>query len=184
MDPKFSSSSALFKTLPPEITDVAHLINVEPGIEQSEDIFKTFVQDRIPRKDIGEDFKYKVYSLYETIDENKPKGGKNIRNKKPTKRLNCRQKKALFDIRKDNLSYKDFATLNQLWHSYFQSILSEVKTQADELKLSRADYHGAFLMVYASQNPTVIGLQGYVVQESKNTFRLINSNNRLLSKSF
>lgn len=158
---------------------MSNLIGITPGIDRSDDVFKSFVQDRVPRKDLGDDFKYKVYSLYELIDQNKPswKAGK-----EPGKRLNCRQKKALFDLKKEKLHYADFAQINKLWQSYFASVLSEVKIKADELKLSRADFHGAHLQVHASKNPSVVGLKGYVVQESKNTFRIINTENRLLSK--
>ncbi len=158
---------------------MANQIGITPGIDKAEDVFKSFVQDRIPRKDLGDDFKYKVYALYELIDKNKPawKAGK-----EPSKRLNSRQKRALFNMKDAKLSYQDFAEINKLWHSYFQSIVSEVKCKADELKLSRADFHGALLQVYASKNTTVVGAKGYVVQESKNTFRLINEHNRLLCK--
>lgn len=169
----------MYSNLPPEVCQVSNLIGIVPGIDKTEDVFKNFVQDGIPRKDLSDDFKYKVYSLYELIDQNKPawKAGK-----EPGKRLNSRQKKALFEMKNAKLNYQDFAEVNKLWHSYFQTIVSEVKCKADELKLSRADFHGALLQVYASKNATVIGSKGYVVQESKNTFRIINTNNRLLCK--
>jgi len=170
--------NALYSELPQEVSQVANLIGINPGIARTEDVLKNFVHDRIPRKDLGDDFKYKVYSLYEVIDKNKP-SWKN--NKEPGKRLNCKQKKALFDIKHSKLNYQDFEKVNKLWHSYFESIQSEVKNKPDELKLSRADFHGAFLTVHASKNTSIIGLKGFVVQESKNTFRIITSDNRLLT---
>lgn len=122
-----------------------------------------------------------MYTLYEVIEENKP-AAKKLSGKPSEKRLNCRQKKALFDIKRESFNYGDFVEVNKLWQSYFASLVSEVKCKADELKLARADYHGAHLMVAASKNPTVIGLKGFVVQESKHTFRMLNEKNRLLSK--
>lgn len=129
------------------------------------------------KKESDEDFKYKMYSLYETIDKNKASW-----KKRTGKCLNSKQKRALFDIKKEKFQFSDFAKINQLWHSYFDSVLSEVKNKADELKLARIDLHGAFVIVYASKNPSTVGLKGYIVQESKNTFRILNHKDRLQSK--
>ena len=170
---------ALYSSLPQEVCQVSQLIGIDPGIARTEDVIKHFVQDRIPSKDLSGDFKYKIYSLYESIDRNKPSWKKN---KEPGKLLNCKQKKALFNLKKEKFKYSDFLNINKLWHSYFDKILSEVKTNSDELKLSRADFHGALLQVHASKNPSIIGAKGFVIQESKNTFRILNSKNRLLSK--
>ena len=128
------------------------------------------------KKQDAEDFRYKVYNLYETIDNS----GRIKR--KPKKRLNCKQKKALFNLKNEKFSYADFIEINKLWHSYFESIASDLKGAADELVFARADYHGAELEVYASKNVTTIGSKGFVVQESKNIFKLITKQDKLLCK--
>jgi ribonuclease P protein subunit POP4 len=47
-----------------------------------------------------------------------------------------------------------------------------------ENALVRADYHGAFLRVVQSKCPSLVGKNGLVVQETLNTFVLIQSDNR------
>ena len=155
------------------------MIGLQKGaIQRSSEIVKEFITDRVDKKEDSEDFKYKIYNLYETVDKS---AGKIT--KKPKKKLNCKQKKALFNIKNEKFLYEDFVKINKLWHSYFDSIASDVKCAADELVYARADYHGAELEVCASKNVTTVGCKGLVVQESKNAFKLINKQNKLLSKS-
>lgn len=149
------------------------MIDIQPGTSKNID---DSIYDFIPKKDLTEDFKYKVYSLYETIDKN------STRNKK--KCFNAKQKKALFNLKDEKFDFEKFHPINELWHSYFDSILSEVKNIADALKLGRIDLHGAYLLVIRSINTSIIGIKGYVLQESKNTFRILNNKNKLLSKYF
>lgn len=162
--------------MPKEVTQVAHLINIGLDNAESGDVYKQFVTDRLPSK--NDEFKYKTYSLYETIAKNKPE-----HQKKYDKKTNSKQRKALFNLKKEKFNFNDFHQINQLWKSYFDSVLSEVKTVPDQLKLARADYHGALFTVHASKNPSVVGINGYVIQESKQTFRILTRTNRLLSKS-
>lgn len=165
---------AIYSTLPNEVINVSHLIGIEPGIGRTTDV--SSIVDSIPKKDVGDDLRYKVYSMYEVIERNKPK------TKCLRKCLNSKQRRALFNIKKEHFRFTDFHQINLLWHSYFDSVLGEVKNKLDELKLTRVDFHGAYLIVCASKNPSIIGLKGYLVQESKNTFRLLSPDNRLLSK--
>ncbi|KAH7642360.1 ribonuclease P/MRP subunit POP4 isoform X2 [Dermatophagoides farinae] len=168
-------NSEIFSSLPKEVCDVSHLIGIEPGTSNKKP--EETICDWIPKKDQNDDFKYKFYSLYETIEQNKSSSCSKQRGKKC---LNSKQRKALFNLNKDKLDFKQFKAINQLWHSYLDSILEDVKTKADELKLARIDLHGAYLLVCSSKNPSVIGVKGYMVQESKNTFRILNNQNRLL----
>lgn len=152
-------------------------LGLEEGAGSDPSFINEFVGDRLPKNESLDDFKHKQYNLYELIESKKPSWkSENV------KKLNYQQKKALFDIKKEKFKYADFDAINQLWHSYFDSVLAETKTNADHIKLSRADFHGALFRVIASKNTTVIGTKGYVLQESKHTFRILNQKNRLLSE--
>ncbi|OTF83780.1 ribonuclease P protein subunit p29-like protein [Euroglyphus maynei] len=172
------NDSKLFSSLPKEICDISHLIGIEPGTSNKKP--EETLGDWIPKKDQSDDFKYKVYSLQETIERNKSSNSR----QKGKKCLNSKQRRALFDLSKDKLDFQKFKPINQLWHSYLDSVLEEVKTKPDELKLARIDLHGAYLLVCSSKNPSVIGVKGYMIQESKNTFRILNNQNRLLGNLF
>ncbi|KAI1285418.1 Ribonuclease P protein subunit p29 [Halotydeus destructor] len=54
-------------------------------------------------------------------------------------------------------------------------------SDTDQLDLIRADYHGAQFVIEASRNPSLVGIKGIVVQETKNTFKLIAETNRIIT---
>jgi len=49
-------------------------------------------------------------------------------------------------------------------------------------KLMNADLHAAVLRVTQSRSPSLVGISGIVLQETKNAFLLVTSNNQLKSK--
>jgi len=51
-----------------------------------------------------------------------------------------------------------------------------------ETKLLKADFHGALLTVTKAKSPSLVGLTGLVLLETKNTFKLITTKNLLKSK--
>ena len=51
-----------------------------------------------------------------------------------------------------------------------------------ERKFMKADLHGSIILVAKSKCPSLLGLTGIVLQETKNTFRLVTKNNKLKSK--
>ena len=96
--------------------------------------------------------------------------------------LNAKQRKKLFELSKCEFKYETFKKINELWHSYIDSVINNFDSEKDQIKLIHADFHGAYFVVSASLNPVLVGCKGFVVQETKNTFRLINQENKLLSK--
>lgn len=50
-----------------------------------------------------------------------------------------------------------------------------------ELKLLRADYHGASIKIIHSPITTYIGLEGIIINESLKTFKLIKRNNQIIT---
>ncbi|XP_076636605.1 ribonuclease P/MRP subunit POP4 isoform X2 [Colletes latitarsis] len=63
---------------------------------------------------------------------------------------------------KDSMKYNDLLPLNQLWLNYMEQML---------------DFHGAEISVVGSKCPSLIGLHGIVIQDSKNTFRICGKDN-------
>ena len=98
--------------------------------------------------------------------------------------MTAKQRKLLFRWNKTDVKYETFEKINDLWHKYIDSIITEIKSKSDEIKLIRADFHGSYFVVYASKNPTLVGIKGYVAQETKNTIKIVNKDNRLLGKTF
>lgn len=105
--------------------------------------------------------------------KNLTKGAKN-----PLK-LNSRLRKSLYKLsneEKKKLEYSTFERVHQLWLQYVGKVLCD----NDPMGVFRMDLHGCLLRCTASKNPTLVGAEGIVVQETKNTFLIIKTTNRLL----
>lgn len=95
-------------------------------------------------------------------------------------KLNSRARKQLYKLTQEDkkkLRYSLFEKINELWKQYSQRIICD----KDQMSLLRMDLHGCKLKCTASKNPTLIGAEGIVVQETKNTFQIIQSTNRLVT---
>lgn len=105
---------------------------------------------------------------------------------KPVKRLNAQQRKKLklVDIKQEEQRFELYLPLHSLWKDYMSDLVNLEKLSAKnmpefETKLLKADFHGALLTVTKSKCPSLIGLTGLVLLETKNTFKLITTKNQL-----
>lgn len=99
--------------------------------------------------------------------------------KNPLK-LNSKVRKRLYKLtpeEKQRVCYSDFEKINKLWTEYAQKVLA----QNDLVNVFRMDVHGCLITCTASKNPTFIGTEGFVVQDTKNTFLLVTRTNRLVT---
>ncbi|XP_078041958.1 ribonuclease P/MRP subunit POP4 [Augochlora pura] len=85
---------------------------------------------------------------------------------------------------KNDMKYKDLLPLNQLWLNYMQQMLgskffsnvpagpTDPNWENVNQQLIKADYHGSEISVVGSRCPSLIGLSGIVIQDTKSTFRI------------
>ncbi|XP_003706349.2 ribonuclease P/MRP subunit POP4 [Megachile rotundata] len=90
---------------------------------------------------------------------------------------------------KNDMKYIDLLPLNQLWLKYMQQILGtkfflnvpknpiDPNWEIVNQQLIKADFHGAKISVFASKCPSLVGLNGIVIQDTKNTFRICGKDN-------
>ena len=52
-----------------------------------------------------------------------------------------------------------------------------------ELKLLRADYHGCIMKVVSAKCSTLLDLEGILLMETKNTWKIITTNDAIKGKS-
>ncbi|XP_053997759.1 ribonuclease P protein subunit p29 [Hylaeus anthracinus] len=90
---------------------------------------------------------------------------------------------------KTNMKYNDLLPLNQLWLNYMQQMLGDKffnnvpKDPTDSnwetvnQQLIKADFHGAEVSVVESKCPSLIGISGIVIQDTKTTFRICGKDN-------
>jgi len=77
--------------------------------------------------------------------------------------------------------------MNDPWRKYIGELvnLSKYKFGQDEqaqIRLCRADYHGALVKVSKAPNVSLLGIEGFVVMETRNTFHVISAENVLRRK--
>ena len=53
-----------------------------------------------------------------------------------------------------------------------------------ETSILKADLHGCILQVESSQNPSLVGLNGIQIMETKNTWKIVTKDDKLKGKSF
>lgn len=95
---------------------------------------------------------------------------------------------------KNNIKYSDLLPLNQLWLKYMREMLGIVsftdipknpnKTNWENInqQLIKADFHGAKISIDKSKCPSLIGLTGIIIQDTKSTFRICGTDNIIRSK--
>ena len=100
-----------------------------------------------------------------------------------------RRKLGLNKLPRDGLTYDDFKDINKLWIGYMTELLPSLKDRklvgADEslqMRVCRADFHGAHVKVTKSNVASQAEIEGFVVMETKNTFQIISKDNKVISQ--
>ncbi|KAJ2764233.1 RNase P/RNase MRP complex subunit [Coemansia nantahalensis] len=107
------------------------------------------------------------------------------------KKITAKERRQLkiYDIPEEARRYELFQPLHRLWSKYVESLLGQDvgalladPKQRQQLlgKLIKADLHGARMSVVRSKCPNFVGCGGIVAQETKNTFKLITEDDRLV----
>lgn len=104
--------------------------------------------------------------------------------KRKTLTVRERKKMKLFKLEKDQQKYAMFEPMHEMWKEYMREIMMDYKkvtpdNPAFQEKLLKADYHGALMTVKKSKCPSYVGVTGILLQETKNTMRLITKENVL-----
>ncbi|KAJ8041384.1 Ribonuclease P protein subunit p29 [Holothuria leucospilota] len=87
----------------------------------------------------------------------------------------------LFEIPLEQHRYNLYKPLHELWLAYMRDCLSHATKDKMNLgvKLLKCDLHGSLIQVTKSKCPTYVGVCGILLQETKNTFKIITEENKL-----
>ena len=158
---------------------------------------KTFVERHVPASDIKE--------LDNELKKTVPLSGRQLRGKRkrvfrkgggkdskfePVRRrqgklLTARERRdlGLHRLPKKGLKYTDVVPINRLWLEYISGLVDLSKwSEGDEsfqVRLCRADYHGAEVKVTRSPNAALVGIGGLVAAETRNTLQIIGRDDKL-----
>lgn len=151
----------------------------QPLQGSSKEFVSVFLKNMV--KQYSEDMKSKVQCKPVMLDCVKTRTAI----KKPKrKKVSAREKRlcGLYNISSANQRYEMYLPLHKLWQDYMRSMLnlhSNSNLKFAYPKLLRADYHGCILTVSRSKCPSYIGASGILLQETKNTFKIITKENQL-----
>ena len=176
------SNQNIFSTLPKSITKQIRTC------ENSEQYITNFLQNTLPLNDsscIAEELRKSFLLAKHKNKLNKKRRckGKLLSSKKRMqlglRKIGC----------KNDMKYVDLLPLNQLWLKYMQQVLGtkffsnipkdpiDPNWETVNQQLIKADFHGAEISVLASKCPSLVGLSGIIIQDTKNTFRICGKDN-------
>lgn len=170
--------------LPKVVNAVGDRIGLNYGIDRKGATLEYIESNKDSTRLDFTQFKNARYSLNESKtkkdgDDTPQKRSWKNRVKNPLK-LNRKARKDLYKLspaEKQKLRYTLFEKVNELWKQYSDKVICE----KDPMAILRMDLHGCKLKCTASRNPTLVGAEGFVVQETKNTFQIIQPSNRLVT---
>ncbi|ORX89239.1 RNase P/MRP, p29 subunit [Basidiobolus meristosporus CBS 931.73] len=96
--------------------------------------------------------------------------------------LTSKEKKEgkVYDLPAECHKYALFVPLHKLWLQYMEELFNGSSPSVFAQKILKADLHGCLITVVKSKCPHYIGVSGILVQEKRNVFNIITSNDRLL----
>ncbi|KAI8370730.1 Rof/RNase P-like protein [Radiomyces spectabilis] len=160
----------------------ATLSGVAKNASKSEAGVKGLLEEFIPSGSNASQVveKMKVVHIDNTTLTEEQKQKKEKKKKKKVVRLTARERRNLgvYDIPSEVRSYTLFEPLHRLWQGYMKEVYDHGSAQFPQ-KLVKADFHGAIFTVIKSNNPSLVGTRGIVLQETLHLFRLITKENRL-----
>lgn len=187
-------TESLYSSLPESLQERVFGATVsDVDSDSNEQAVKAYLSSVLPATDtkrINEELKKRLLLAKHRLKSHK----RSQRQKKSQMTLSEKRELGLHKLKKTGLKYNDFRPLHSLWKQYFSSyidinFLEESGFTAEPTDkhwdhitrlLVKADYHGCLLRVTRSRCPTLVGKEGVVVLETKNTFQLLTEENRLL----
>lgn len=167
--------------LPKVVDMIADRIGLDYNIRRKDATEKYIGENKESRLDMG-NLKNSYYSLGEERTKKAHDNRVNVIRhavKNPLK-LNAHVRKQLYKLtpeEKHNLSYSDFEKINELWCDYARTLLMNNEPTC----IFRMDLHGCLIQCTASRNPTLVGTEGFVIQDTKNTFLVVKRTNKLVT---
>ncbi|KAJ2910865.1 RNase P/RNase MRP complex subunit [Coemansia aciculifera] len=96
--------------------------------------------------------------------------------------ITAKERRALhiYDIPEEAQRYELFVPLHQMWRQYMAGVIGDKSGEQMLGRVIRADMHGALVAVTRAKCPNYVGIKGIVAQETKNVFRIITKDDRLV----
>ncbi|XP_006613343.2 ribonuclease P protein subunit p29 [Apis dorsata] len=156
--------------------------------ENNEQHIINFLQNALPSSDMGSIADELRKSLILAKHRNKWDKKKKCKGKLLTnrKRMQLGLRKISYN---SDMKYTDLLPLNKLWLNYMQQVLGikfftniprdpiDPNWENINQQLVKVDFHGAQISIVGSKCPSLIGLKGIIIQDTKNTFKICGTDN-------
>ncbi|XP_041376917.1 ribonuclease P protein subunit p29-like [Gigantopelta aegis] len=181
------TAGAMYSSLPVSVETHSTQLGLKPSFtkDKKKAFIAAFLKKSIPKnyhQQIDDDAMQHKCLL---LDKHKKVKKKKTKPRKK-KTISSKERKALklFKLKKDGHRFGDYVALQVLWQEYIKEVidfkkLTKKNMHATEETFLKSDLHGAILTVQRSLCPSYVGTSGIVLQESRNTFRIITKGNRL-----
>jgi len=157
---------------------------------------KDFFEARIPgsdKKEVSEELKR---TLVLSVQKKKPKHNTDKKVRLSKKYLTSRERRDLHVNRlpKKGLKYEMFKPLRDQWKDYMKGLLDleivegqgwvpgireDPKQDSLQMKICRADLHGALVKITLASNPNHVGIEGIIALETRHTVQIISKDNKV-----
>jgi len=171
----------LLDALPPTVAQMKECGLRQGTVKSKNKYVSSFIHRLLPsssyRKGAEDELRHKAF----VFDNVRKKKTGPIHKKKNT--LSAKEKRKLFYDSKLG-DFRAYQSLAALWHGYIAELIDFTKIKKSnpeeiERKILKADLHGSTLHVTKSKCPSLVGCKGIVVQETKSTFKVITSNEKI-----
>ncbi|XP_062715134.1 ribonuclease P protein subunit p29 [Aedes albopictus] len=116
----------------------------------------------------------------------KPRASEGFKPKKKLSRKEIAQM-GIYALPEDTIRYQQVVPLHRLWCGYMARYLGKeklpdvIESQYTQFALDilKADYHGAKISVVRTKNPSLVGIRGIVILETKGTFKVVSKDNKV-----
>ncbi|KAI0223499.1 Ribonuclease P protein subunit p29 [Lamellibrachia satsuma] len=184
---RHAAEGSPYSALPSYVEEAnADVLGPKPKQKSVDKLLRQFLQNRVCEKRLSEgiadDLKFRVEKL--EVCGKKRRKFQLTRAKRKTLTARERRQLKLFEIQPAQQRYDMYVPLHELWNDYIRDLLkfdkaTEKSFPTLEERLLKADYHGCIITVTRAKCPSLVGACGIVLQETKNTLRIIAKDDRL-----
>jgi len=157
---------------------------------------KDFFEARIPQSDKKEVTEELKRTLVLSVQKKKPKHNTEKKVRDSKKYLTSRERRDLHVHRlpKKGFKYEMFKPLRDQWKDYMKGLLDlkmvegqgwspgireDPRQDSLQMKICRADLHGALVKITMASNPNHVGIEGIIALETRHTVQIISKDNKV-----
>ncbi|XP_014670531.1 PREDICTED: ribonuclease P protein subunit p29-like [Priapulus caudatus] len=182
-----TQDSAVYSELPAGVKRQATQLKLADDVRDGSAYLSSFLRRHVAPRNLATAAAANDAHQVVLLDTVVPKKRPSSLQKKGRRQLNARERRGVdcFAASTARQTYRTHVPLHTLWRGYMRSLLQLEPSRAlaadAQHRLLKADYHGCVLTVARSRCPSLVGVAGIVLQETRCTWRLVTREDRLVT---